>query len=380
LKTNSIDFNDVAFVAVLPQYTPTNSSPFNSQEQRGLLEFSYPRSQLPAEASEFEEQSLAELDTVSQEDLTAIASSVSEIEPVAEVIEKKRAVKAEQVVQATKAKQVDNDFPSLHIAADIDEEWGADAFDELDLDSEFDMEAEQELSSEFDTAAIADSEIEMLDALDEHPSEIPPVEPSVEPVEAISEVINPQEYISKPPAAATEKKSAAADDEAMALARAERLLALSQAKPRNLLPIITTALALICLSSFAYFYIQSLLQQQVGAPSYVQFDPRVSTHSAYTIPPVFDGQISKPFTPQEIGALGSDFGTADIEPINTISIVPPAWGVHVVTKNDTLWHIAERYMLDPFRYSDIARWSKIANPDLIHPGDKVIYENVTRFR
>ncbi len=45
--------------------------------------------------------------------------------------------------------------------------------------------------------------------------------------------------------------------------------------------------------------------------------------------------------------------------------------VHIVVKGDTLWHIAKRYINNPFRYPELARLSHIKNPDLIYPGDKV---------
>lgn len=45
--------------------------------------------------------------------------------------------------------------------------------------------------------------------------------------------------------------------------------------------------------------------------------------------------------------------------------------VHLVVKGDTLWHIAQRYVNDPFRYPELARLSNIRNPDLIYPGDRV---------
>jgi hypothetical protein len=45
--------------------------------------------------------------------------------------------------------------------------------------------------------------------------------------------------------------------------------------------------------------------------------------------------------------------------------------VHIVVKGDTLWDIAGRYIHDPFRYPELARLSKISNPDLIYPGDRV---------
>ena len=45
--------------------------------------------------------------------------------------------------------------------------------------------------------------------------------------------------------------------------------------------------------------------------------------------------------------------------------------VHLVVKGDTLWHIAKRYVNNPWRYPELARLSDIKNPDLIYPGDKV---------
>jgi nucleoid-associated protein YgaU len=45
--------------------------------------------------------------------------------------------------------------------------------------------------------------------------------------------------------------------------------------------------------------------------------------------------------------------------------------IHVVVKGDTLWHIARRYIRNPWRYPELARLSKIENPDLIYPGDRV---------
>lgn len=45
--------------------------------------------------------------------------------------------------------------------------------------------------------------------------------------------------------------------------------------------------------------------------------------------------------------------------------------VHIVVPGDTLWAIAEHYIHDPFRYPELARLSRIRNPDLIYPGDRV---------
>jgi len=45
--------------------------------------------------------------------------------------------------------------------------------------------------------------------------------------------------------------------------------------------------------------------------------------------------------------------------------------VHVVVKGDTLWDIAEKYLGDPFRYPELAKLSRISDPDLIYPGDLI---------
>jgi purine-binding chemotaxis protein CheW len=45
--------------------------------------------------------------------------------------------------------------------------------------------------------------------------------------------------------------------------------------------------------------------------------------------------------------------------------------VYVVVKNDTLWSISERFTGDPYNYPRIAGENKIANPDLIFPGQKI---------
>jgi len=45
--------------------------------------------------------------------------------------------------------------------------------------------------------------------------------------------------------------------------------------------------------------------------------------------------------------------------------------IHIVVKGDTLWHIAKRYINNPYRYPELARLSHIKNPDLIYPGNKV---------
>ncbi len=47
--------------------------------------------------------------------------------------------------------------------------------------------------------------------------------------------------------------------------------------------------------------------------------------------------------------------------------------VHVVDRGETLWHLAERYLNDPWRYRELARLSNIRDPDLILPGEYIYY-------
>ena len=44
---------------------------------------------------------------------------------------------------------------------------------------------------------------------------------------------------------------------------------------------------------------------------------------------------------------------------------------HMVVRGDTLWDIAQTYMGDPFRYPELAKLSRIRDPDWIYPGDVV---------
>ena len=45
--------------------------------------------------------------------------------------------------------------------------------------------------------------------------------------------------------------------------------------------------------------------------------------------------------------------------------------IHIVVKGDTLWHIAIKYVNNPYKYPELARLSNIKNPDLIYPGNRV---------
>lgn len=57
---------------------------------------------------------------------------------------------------------------------------------------------------------------------------------------------------------------------------------------------------------------------------------------------------------------------------NKVKSIKSEKHIHIVVKGDTLWHIAKRYVNNPWRYPELARLSKIKNPDLIYPGDKVV--------
>jgi len=45
--------------------------------------------------------------------------------------------------------------------------------------------------------------------------------------------------------------------------------------------------------------------------------------------------------------------------------------IHKIVKGDTLWAIAKRYVHNPYRYPELAKLSKIKNPNRIYPGNKV---------
>ena len=45
--------------------------------------------------------------------------------------------------------------------------------------------------------------------------------------------------------------------------------------------------------------------------------------------------------------------------------------VYVVVTGDTLWSISERFTGNPFNFPRIAGENRIANPDLIFPGQRI---------
>jgi len=63
------------------------------------------------------------------------------------------------------------------------------------------------------------------------------------------------------------------------------------------------------------------------------------------------------------------------EKIDKTILMPVSAGkmeiLHIVVKGDTLWDISEKYLGDPFRYPELAKLSRINDPDLIYPGDLI---------
>ncbi len=45
--------------------------------------------------------------------------------------------------------------------------------------------------------------------------------------------------------------------------------------------------------------------------------------------------------------------------------------IHIIVKGDTLWAIAKHYLQNPFLYPELAKLSRIKNPDRIYPGNRV---------
>lgn len=45
--------------------------------------------------------------------------------------------------------------------------------------------------------------------------------------------------------------------------------------------------------------------------------------------------------------------------------------IYIVKKGDTLWHISKRFTGNPFNYPRVASDNRIANPDLIFPGQRI---------
>lgn len=63
------------------------------------------------------------------------------------------------------------------------------------------------------------------------------------------------------------------------------------------------------------------------------------------------------------------------QPVSTLSetnVAKITGANYIVVKGDTLWDIAVRAYGDGYQWSNIARVNKLSNPNLIHPGNKLI--------
>lgn len=87
-------------------------------------------------------------------------------------------------------------------------------------------------------------------------------------------------------------------------------------------------------------------------------------------------------SPREILRLETETFTLMVERPSTKSagtaaqapppVPPPHTAItHVVVAGDTLWDIAAHYLGDPFQYPELARLSRIHDPNLIYPGDVI---------
>lgn len=99
---------------------------------------------------------------------------------------------------------------------------------------------------------------------------------------------------------------------------------------------------------------------------------------------VIDSKAEKMIESSNVGLvhMEDDFGLVE-EELVTLShkeipkdealskVVKTITSIHVVVTGDTLWGIAKRYVNDPWQYPELARLSKIKDPDLIYPGQKV---------
>jgi len=78
--------------------------------------------------------------------------------------------------------------------------------------------------------------------------------------------------------------------------------------------------------------------------------------------------------PGEQAAAGLETEQVQRQPVKQPRAANPVVSrevIHIVVKGDTLWDIAKHYVQNPYRYPELAKLSKIKNPDLIYPGEKV---------
>ncbi|MDH5355178.1 MAG: LysM peptidoglycan-binding domain-containing protein, partial [Gammaproteobacteria bacterium] len=76
----------------------------------------------------------------------------------------------------------------------------------------------------------------------------------------------------------------------------------------------------------------------------------------------------------------------DIQPVennNELSVITPKplkseTIIYTVVKGDTFWAIAERFVNNPYKYTELAEQNKIMNPDRIYPGNKIRIIKISR--
>ena len=94
--------------------------------------------------------------------------------------------------------------------------------------------------------------------------------------------------------------------------------------------------------------------ESIPAPGKPRADP--DSHKILDIQtPTFTLTVERPAQPTDGSATHSGGNLDEV--------------VHVVVRGDTLWHIATRYLGDPWRYPELAELSRIKDPDWIYPGD-----------
>jgi len=120
---------------------------------------------------------------------------------------------------------------------------------------------------------------------------------------------------------------------------------------------------------------------QPDEPSDIQTEPHPRQPLAAKKPPDPTPEATMS-SPREVLRLETETFTLMVErpstkPTKTSPQAPQPYPTthseitHVVVAGDTLWDIAAHYLGDPFQYPELARLSRIHDPDLIYPGDVI---------
>ena len=119
--------------------------------------------------------------------------------------------------------------------------------------------------------------------------------------------------------------------------------------------------------------IESAIETPIEAPQVFNDETKSNQVSEKEIE-VFNETIAEPqerYTEIPSNAIGGVDAKNAVSNENLESVFN--WKKHIIIRGDTLWALSERYLNDPFRYPDLARWSNIKNPDKIYPGNEVSY-------